>query len=119
MKIEWVNALYAHNVIIYIIFTNNRSGTKMNAEQTYVTLAAIQGELQSTSSELFSMFCIEHKDNGGNKNARRAFANILKKSNQGWSTSNKVFYLIFIPFSYVLIERTILADQYCAQRGFF
>ena len=52
----------------------------MNAQEVYITLAAIQGELQSTTSELFGMFCIEHKDNGSSRNARTAFANILKKS---------------------------------------
>ena len=60
----------------------------MNSQETYITLAAIQGELQSTASDVFGMFCIEHKDNGGSRNARQAFANILKKANANNNNSD-------------------------------
>ncbi|XP_066918804.1 putative leucine-rich repeat-containing protein DDB_G0290503 isoform X2 [Clytia hemisphaerica] len=56
-----------------------RSGTIMNANELYITLAAIQGELQNTVGELFAMFCLENKDGGENRHATQAFSTILKK----------------------------------------
>ena len=50
----------------------------MNAKELYVTLTAVQGELQCAVGELFAMFCVEHKDSAS-KNARQAFSNVLKK----------------------------------------
>lgn len=93
-----------HNIyrIVYI----SRSGTKMNAQETYITLAAIQGELQSTTSELFGMFCIEHKDNGGSRNARTAFANILKKTDTG-NSNNKEFDNILETMNYGFVKNRI------------
>ena len=49
----------------------------MNENELYITLLALQGELQNTITELFGMLCVEHK-HANSTNTKRAFSNILR-----------------------------------------